>query len=237
MENTNPSPVPRGVQADRAVAWWADAWTLFMKGAGMWIVLGLVFLLLVVGVQLVVPLLGGIVVALFTPVLVGGWMLAARKVEGGGKLELGDLFACFKEKLQPLVVLGALLLAAVIVMGLVFGVLGVGASIGIWATGGGTGASLGTGLFGLLLILICAGVVAMMFWYAPPLIVFRDVAPVEAMKASFSASLKNIVPSLVYGLLYVVAALVASIPAGLGWIVLTPVLMLTIYTSYKDLFG
>jgi len=30
---------------------------------------------------------------------------------------------------------------------------------------------------------------------------------------------------------------VASIPFGLGWIVLGPVLLLTTYTSYKDVFG
>ncbi len=62
-------------------------------------------------------------------------------------------------------------------------------------------------------------------------------APVEAMKASFAACLKNTVPFLVYGALYLVAAIVASIPFGLGWIVLVPVLMLTMYVSYKDIFG
>jgi hypothetical protein len=30
---------------------------------------------------------------------------------------------------------------------------------------------------------------------------------------------------------------VATIPAGLGWIVLLPVLVLTVYVSYKDVFG
>jgi uncharacterized membrane protein len=57
------------------------------------------------------------------------------------------------------------------------------------------------------------------------------------MKASLAACLKNVVPFLVYGVLYIVAAIVASIPFGLGWIVLVPVLMLTVYVSYKDVFG
>jgi uncharacterized membrane protein len=42
---------------------------------------------------------------------------------------------------------------------------------------------------------------------------------------------------LLYGLIYVVAAVIASVPFGLGWIVLIPVLMLTVYTSYRDVFG
>jgi uncharacterized membrane protein len=77
----------------------------------------------------------------------------------------------------------------------------------------------------------------MAIWFAPALVVLRNVAPVEAMKASFAACLKNTVPLLVYSVLYLVAAIVASIPFGLGWIVLMPVLMLTLYVSYKDIFG
>jgi len=66
--------------------------------------------------------------------------------------------------------------------------------------------------------------------------VFRNMPPVDALKASITASLKNIMPFLVYGLIYIVAAIVASIPFGLGWVVLVPVLLLTAYVSYKDVF-
>lgn len=37
--------------------------------------------------------------------------------------------------------------------------------------------------------------------------------------------------------IYLVAAIVASIPAGLGCMVLAPVLLLAAYVAYKDLFG
>ena len=63
------------------------------------------------------------------------------------------------------------------------------------------------------------------------------MAPVEALKASFAACLRNIMPFLVYGALGLVAAIVASIPAGLGWLVLLPVVMLTLHTTYRDVFG
>jgi len=36
---------------------------------------------------------------------------------------------------------------------------------------------------------------------------------------------------------YFVAAILASIPLGLGWLVLLPLLLLTLYVSYKDVFG
>ncbi len=50
-------------------------------------------------------------------------------------------------------------------------------------------------------------------------------------------SLTNWLPFLVYGLIYLVAAFVASIPFGLGWILLVPVVLLTMYVSYRDVFG
>ena len=54
---------------------------------------------------------------------------------------------------------------------------------------------------------------------------------------SFAASTKNIGPFLLWGLIYIIASIVASIPFALGWLVLGPVLMLTMYVSYKDVFG
>jgi hypothetical protein len=45
------------------------------------------------------------------------------------------------------------------------------------------------------------------------------------------------VPFLLYGLIYIVASVVASIPFMLGWLLLGPLTMLTVYVSYKDVFG
>ena len=233
---------PRTVAADRGVAWWTEAWALFTKAAGMWIVLGIV-LFLVLMVLSVVPLLGALAATLLLPVFVASWMLAARKVQGGGTLELGDLFVAFRgDKLVPLVVLGALLMAAALVLGLVTGVLGIGAVFGMMAGGaahsaGGVFAAVGAGMLALLVGLLVSVLMAMAIWFAPSLVLFRGVPPVDALRISFTASLKNMVPMLVYGLIYIVASIVASIPFGLGWIVLVPVTLLTVHTSYEDVFG
>jgi uncharacterized membrane protein len=77
----------------------------------------------------------------------------------------------------------------------------------------------------------------MAMWFAPALVVFDNLAPVEAAKASFAASLKNLVPFLLFGVLYIVAAVVASIPFGLGWVVLVPLVGLCAYVSYQDVFA
>lgn len=127
-------------------------------------------------------------------------------------------------------------------IGIVFSVLGIGAMAGMiggamHGSPGGMMAAAGTGLFGLLLAFVLGVAVSIAIWFAPALVVFHGLAPVDALKASIQASLKNIGPFLVYGLLYIVAAMVASIPFGLGWIVLVPLTLLSVYTSYQDVFG
>jgi hypothetical protein len=233
-------PEPRRVDAGRGVGWWTEAWPLFTRSAGIWIVMTLILILVFVVLGFI-PLLGGLAISLLLPVFIGSWMLAAFKVDTGGTVEVGDLFSGFRDKLAPLLVLGALMLAASLVITLVAVVLGAGAMAGMMAggayhSGGGMMAGLGVGMLGLLVALALSLVVAMAIWFAPALVVLRDVAPVEAMKASFAACLKNTVPLLVYGALYLVAAAVATVPFGLGWIVLLPLLMLTLYVSFKDVF-
>lgn len=237
-----PGGAPRTVDGGRGIAWWGEGWALFTKAAVLWIVLAVI---VIIGLAVLgfIPLVGPLAVALLVPVFAGSWMLAAQKVEGGGTLEVGDLFTCFRgDKLTPLLVLGALLLAGTVVIGLVIGTLGVGAMFGVAAGSahqsmGGMFAAMGAGMLAVLGGLVLGVLLTMATWFAPALVVFRNQPAVEAMKASFAASVKNIVPFLLWSLIYIVAAIVASIPFGLGWIVLVPVLMLTAYASYKDIFG
>lgn len=232
----------RAVEAGRGLAWWSEAWARFTSNAVLWVALGLI-LLVIMFVLGVIPLLGTVAAALALPVFVGSWMLAARKVETGGALEVSDLFTCFKgERLTPLLVLGALLLAALVVTGLVAGMFGAGAILGVVMSGAHQGldsvlAVLGTAALLMLVVLAISVVLGMAFWFAPALVVFRGTAPVDALRNSFAACLKNIVPFLLYSIVYFVAAIIASILFGLGWIVLAPVALLTLYTSYRDVYG
>jgi uncharacterized membrane protein len=231
---------PRVVDAGRGLGWWVDAWALFMRNPGMWVVFGVVCFVLFVVLSFI-PFLGSLVVALLSPVLMAGWLIAARKLEAGGTLEVGDLFSAFKSHLNPLMVLGALLLGVTIVIGLMAGMLGVGAVAGL-GIGGARGsaagmmAGLGAGMLAVLLMLVVGFLVGMAIWFAPALVVFRNMAPIDAAKASFAASLKNVMAFLVFGAIYIVAAIVASIPFGLGWLVLVPLLALCAYLSYKEVF-
>ncbi|HVO07594.1 MAG TPA: BPSS1780 family membrane protein [Burkholderiaceae bacterium] len=242
LSTTSDPNQPRAVDGGRGVAWWTDAWALFMKNAVIWVVLGLV-LILILFVLAIIPLVGQLASALLMPVFGGSWMMAAKKLEDGGTLEVGDLFGAFKsDRMTPLMVVGALFLVAMVIIVGIMGVLGFGGAVGMMAGGmmgssKGFAAGMGVSLFAMLVGLVLFMLVTMALWFAPPLVALRGVAPMDAMRLSFAASMKNVVPFLLWGIIYIIASIIASIPFGLGWLVLAPVLLLTVYTSYKDVFG
>jgi uncharacterized membrane protein len=232
----------RSVDSGRGVAWWSESWALFMKNPGMWLVYGLIVLVGFIVLNFV-PLVGGLVAAVVVQVIVGGWVLCARKLDSGGAIDVNDLLSVFKDKdkLTPLLVLGALAAAGSLVIGIIVAVMGGGAVFGLMAGAGmrSTGGMLASAAFGLLSILVGLAlgfVMGMALWFAAALVAFRGLPAVDALKASWSASLANVMAFLVYGVIWIVAAVIASIPFMLGWVLLAPLTMLGIYCSYKDIF-
>jgi uncharacterized membrane protein len=100
----------------------------------------------------------------------------------------------------------------------------------------GYGMALGGMLLAMLLALALSVPLFMAIWFAPALVVFNNMQPVQALKASFNACLKNMVPFLVYGLITMVLCFFAALPVGLGFLVLGPVLSGSVYASYRDIF-
>jgi hypothetical protein len=229
---------PRSVEAGQGWAWIAGGFELFKKNPGIWI--ALVVLLFVITIVLsFIPFLGAIALYLLMPVFGGGMMLGCRSLAGGGPLEIGHLFAGFQNQTGSLVVIGAITIGAMIVIMLpVMALVGFGAFFG--ASAGGAAGAGGIGVTFLLAFLIAFALsilVYMALWFAPSLVVFRGMAPVAAMKASFGACLKNIVPFLVYGIVVLVLGIVAAIPLMLGWLVLGPVVIASVFVAFQDIFG
>jgi uncharacterized membrane protein len=57
------------------------------------------------------------------------------------------------------------------------------------------------------------------------------------MKLSFVACLTNMLPFLLYGLIFMVLLIIAIIPFGLGLVLVVPLMMTSLYTSYVDIFS
>jgi len=136
-------------------------------------------------------------------------------------------------------VLGALTIAGwVIVMLPVVAIVGAGAIVAVMrGDTAGAAAMGGSVLIAWLVALALSIPIYMALWFAPSLVVLGGRAPVAALKESFVGCLRNILPFLVYSIVVVVLGIVASIPLGLGWLVLGPVLIASVYTAYRDIFG
>jgi uncharacterized membrane protein len=224
--------------AGAGVEWWTKAWPLFTRQAGMWIAVIVVIFV----VASFIPVIGQLAILLFSPVIAGGLMLGAREVDRGGGLTVGHIFAGFSNQMGQLVLVGVLYLAGMVVVTVVVGLIaGIGIGTLIGASGGAHPAAMGAaGVSGMLLAVLIALALMlplyMAMWFAPALIVFHEIGAVDAMKASFSGCLKNIVPFILYGLVGLVLGIVASIPFGLGWLVLGPVAIGSVYLGYRDIF-
>jgi len=198
----------------------------------------LMFALIVIFLVLAfIPLLGNFLTAFLTIFFGAGVLIGCRAIEDGGELEIGHLFAGFREKLAPLAAVGGIYLAATIAIVVVVMLV---AGVSVFAAFSGAAdpsfTALMTGLLAALVVLALMLPVVMAVWFAPALVVFHDQGAVEAMKESFSGCLRNIMPFLVYGLIGLVLSILASIPLMLGWLALGPVFAGSLYASYKDIY-
>jgi uncharacterized membrane protein len=239
IQRGNYVPGGRGVPAGRGWNWIAEGWTLFKSAPGMWIGIIVTFAVIYFVVALV-PFVGSLASFLLGPVFGAGLMLGCRAIEEGGELEFKHLFEGFSKRPGPLVAVGALYLAAWIGILLVAALVG---GVGVFALflGGGQdpaamAAALTTVLLVVLIVLALSIPVLMAVWFAPALVVFHELGPVEAMKHSFLGCVRNMLPFLVYGIMLTLLAILATIPLGLGWLVLGPVTAASIYTAYRDIY-
>lgn len=233
-------PGGKGVPASRGWNWLADGWTLFKAAPGLWIGIIVVFTVILL-VLTMVPVLGPVAQNLLMPVFMGGIALGCRAIDDGSGLQFNHLFEGFKTRFGTLLAVGALYLAGFLAILLVV-MLITGASVfALFMAHGGqpdvqsTGAALGI-VLAMLIVLALTIPLVMAIWFAPALVVFHDLGAVDAMKQSFSGCMRNIVPFLVYGIVGFVFAIVATIPIGLGWLVLGPVIAASVYTSYRDIY-
>lgn len=242
-----PARSPATVAAGNGVTWWTEGWRLFKASPWIWIAITVVFLVISLLASLV-PLIGGFAPTILTPVLAAGMMAGCRALDRGEELTIKHLFAGFSERLGSLLVVGLLCVAGTVVILFVMMTIAVGtigmSGIGALLSGdpiqGGLTmlATLGFGAMVATLVgMLVALPLMMAYWFAPALVMLRDDEPVAAMKASFVACWVNIGAMLVYGLVGIVLAIVATIPFGLGWLVLAPVIATSIYASYKDIFA
>ncbi|HID81992.1 MAG TPA: DUF2189 domain-containing protein [Chromatiales bacterium] len=239
---------PKKLSAGRGWGWIQDAFKYFMSSPAIWIV-NVIILLVIMMVLAFIPLIGSLAANILAPIFTGGLMLGCAAQDRGEQLTVGHLFEGFQKNTGNLAMVGVLYMVAMIVVVVIITLLMMvmGGGSGLFPMMAGIDSDAGPSpdqvqsLFAVGGIAILIGLalivpVVMAYFFAPALVVHHDLGAIEAMKLSFKGCLKNIIPFLIYGVIAVVLAIVASVPFFLGWLVLAPVLTAAIYVAYKEIF-
>ncbi len=237
---------PRRCPAGNGVQWIGQGFELFRRDPWVWILNVIIFfaIMMVMGM---VPFVS-LVSSLLGPVFVGGLILGCRDQDQGRPLEVAHVFAGFQNQTGRLVAVGALNLLATILLTVVamalmmlLGGAGMfetlqGMENGVMAPDEAARAALPILLI-VLIVLALAVPVVMLFWFAPTLVVLHpEVGVTEALGLSFRGCLRNVFPFLLYGIVLLVLMFVATLPLMLGWLVLGPVFIGSVYAGYKDIY-
>jgi hypothetical protein len=233
---------PQRLTAGQGWQWIKQGFALFMKAPLLWVVLLIICVVTALAISSV-PIIGEPFVSLLMPAIIVGLMAGCRALSQGEELELAHLFSGFKQHISPLITLGGIsLISQYLILGLMMAVGGA-TLVGILVSGppesnnpdviiqAAAGAS-----FAVLLGVVLFSLLMMAMQFAPMLVYFRNVPPVQAMKLSLRAFLHNVMPMLVYGVTFMFLAVLASLPMLLGWLVLLPLVFTSLYASYSDIF-
>lgn len=223
-------PEGRRVPTGNGYQWLLRAWQIFRASPGTWMGITIAFVLLMMVVS-AIPILN-LAANLLIPVFLGGICIGCRAIDDGEELRFLHLFSGFSQQLGRLLLVGLLYSIAVL---LAVAVVGVTAALGAAGTGQPRVGSVALVLLSLGVLVFLLPVL-LALWLAPPLVVFHDFSAWQAIKTSVVVSLRNSLPLLVYGLLVLIAAVIASLPLFLGWLVLLPMLYASGYVFYRDVF-
>lgn len=232
---------PQRLQPRQGWEWIKQGYALFTKAPLLWVVFLLILVVAAVALSSV-PVVGEPLVSLLMPVLIVGLMAGCRSLEQGEELELAHLFSGFKRHTSHLITLGGITLASqYLILGAMM-VAGGATLVGLLTSdqpdpdpsvliAAITGAS-----FAVLLGIVLFSMLMMAMQYAPMLVYFNNVTPVQAMKLSLRAFIVNALPMLVYVITFSFLAILASLPMFLGWLILLPLVFTSLYASFCDIF-
>ena len=221
--------------------WIKQGYWLFKKSPILWMVLSAIGVIGLIGIS-TIPVIGDPLATLLFPVLLAGYMLGCHALEHDEELELSHLLAGFRNNTTQLVTLGGIsLICQMLILGVMM--LTGGATLASImmsgkpvdnpeilvqaAAGASIALTLGMALFSVLL---------MSMQFAPMLIIFDKMSPIDALKTSLQACLRNILPLSLYGAMMLLFMMIASMPMMLGWLVLLPVMISSMYAIYRNLF-
>lgn len=245
---------PQERMFSEGIQWITSAFYIFKLAPFQWC-FTVLFVFILLMVLSFIPVLGHFL-SILNPLIAGGLFWVAHRAHETQSVEMSSFFVGIRGKIGRLIGFGALclligllvLVTAALVVGVVWGVVQGGGN-DLWAlfaeeawqdalvSGDWVPYELMMlGLFWVLLAMLFYLPVAMSLWFATVFIVINDLPILESMRLSWRACLSNILPFLLYSIISLIILVVALIPFGLGLFIVGPILMISIYTSYRSIF-
>ncbi|ODU48686.1 MAG: hypothetical protein ABS92_07840 [Thiobacillus sp. SCN 63-374] len=240
MTTASNQDIPRKVAASQGFQWLAAGFRLYRKSP---LLLSAAFGALFGAVMALglIPVIGGPLSELASPLIVAGFMAAYRALDSGSEIELPNFLAGVQGPAIPLMAVGAVQLLGTLLIGQVM--LGMGFDPVAMMAAAKEGASpaemqaiLNQATPALLVGLALFAPLIMATWFAPALILFGGARPATALGVSLRARnwAAMLVNSFALGMLLFFAALV---PMLLGLLVAMPILFGSLYASYQAIFA
>lgn len=240
--NASDQDIPRKVAASQGLQWVVAGFRLYRKNP---LLLSAAFGLLfgVVMALNLIPLVGGSLSELASPLMVAGFMAAFRALDSGEDLELPHFLAGVRGPAIPLMTVGAAQLLGTLLIGQVM--LGMGfdpqalmAAAQSQKSPAEMQAIINQSTPALLTGMVLFTPLIMATWFAPALILFGGARPATALGVSLRAVARNWAATLVNGLaLGLVLFVSALVPLLLGLLVAMPVLFGSQYAAYQAIFA
>jgi len=242
MTTASNQDIPRKVAASQGFQWVTAGFRLYRKNplllsAAFGVLFGVVMALGLI------PVVGGSLSELASPLMVAGFMAAYRALDEGRELELPNFLAGVQGPAIPLMTVGAVQLLGTLLIGQVMLKMGFDPQAVMTAAQTQKDPAELQAILNQAMPAIFTGMLLftpliMATWFAPALILFGGARPATALGVSLRAVAKNWAAMLVNGLtLGAVLFLAALVPMLLGLLVAMPILFGSLYASYQAIFA
>jgi hypothetical protein len=242
MTSASNQDIPRKVAASEGFQWVAAGFRLYRKTP---LLLSAAFAMLfgVVMALGLIPMVGGALSELASPLMVAGFLAAYRALDDGNELELPNFLAGVQGPAIPLMAVGAVQLLGTLLIGKIMLGMGFDPQAVITAAQSQKDPAEMQAILNQAMPAVLTGLalftpLIMATWFAPALILFGGARPATALGVSLKAVARNwaamMMNGIALGLLLFLAALV---PLLLGLLVAMPVLFGSLYASYQAIFA
>ncbi|MBD2796938.1 hypothetical protein ID856_10375 [Xenorhabdus sp. 18] len=243
-EHTVFIPDGQAIGASAAIAWISDAWHFISPKLGMWILMGIIYGVITLGI-LLIPKFGFLLTDLLEPLFFAGIIAICETQRTTGKFKLGKLFYGLRYKFSALLMVGII----------ICGIRMLGNVIPALLNGDNLYSVVFYDLYSsfnyelmaindnseMPFLSLCVSLISLFFstacsWFSPALIILKDFNVGKALSVSFNAIWKNFLGVIFFIFLLYFLLFIAMIPLFLGVLFITPVTLVTSYSSYRRVF-